>query len=216
MRSGGNQYPSSSSSLIPSLRSTASRSMGVPVSRPTAANEARMAGRELISVMSRSNPTGPRPLSPMITDSTSWTGRDRPAAEHLPAAVECLAHCPASPGYCAVMTWEKLLAYCLAKPGAWQDEPWEGDVVAKVGGKIFAFLGSGDTPSVGLKCGASREAADEWLARYPDDASVMAYIGRSGWNTLRTGGAIPDDELLEAIDASYSAIVSKLPKKDRP
>ena len=53
-------------------------------------------------------------------------------------------------------------------------------------------------------------------ARYPDDASVMAYIGRSGWNTLRTGGAIPDDELLAAIDASYSAIVSKLPKKDRP
>jgi predicted DNA-binding protein (MmcQ/YjbR family) len=42
------------------------------------------------------------------------------------------------------MTWETLLAYCLAKPGGWQDEPWEGD------------------------------------------------------------------------DASYSAIVSKLPKKDRP
>jgi predicted DNA-binding protein (MmcQ/YjbR family) len=108
------------------------------------------------------------------------------------------------------MTWEELLAYCLAKPGAWQDEPWEGDVVVK----IFAFLGSGT--SVGLKCGASREAADEWLLRYPDDASVMAYIGRSGWNTLRIGGAIPDDELTEAIDASYATIVSKLPKKDRP
>ena len=36
------------------------------------------------------------------------------------------------------------LDYCLAKPGAWQDEPWEGDVVAKVGDKIFAFLGSAD------------------------------------------------------------------------
>ncbi len=34
------------------------------------------------------------------------------------------------------MTWEDLPAYRLAKPGAWQDEPWEGDVVAKVGGKI--------------------------------------------------------------------------------
>ena len=112
------------------------------------------------------------------------------------------------------MTWEDLVAYCLAKPGAWQDEPWDGDLVAKVGGKIFAFLGSGG--SVGLKCGAGRDAADEWLARYPDDASVMAYIGRSGWNMLRVSGAIPDDELLEAIDASYSAIVSKLPKKDRP
>jgi predicted DNA-binding protein (MmcQ/YjbR family) len=29
------------------------------------------------------------------------------------------------------MRRESLLAYCLAKPGAWQDEPWEGDVVAK-------------------------------------------------------------------------------------
>jgi predicted DNA-binding protein (MmcQ/YjbR family) len=44
----------------------------------------------------------------------------------------------------------------------------------------------------------------------------MAYIGRSGWNSLRIGGAIPDDELLEAIDASYDVVVSKLPKKDRP
>jgi predicted DNA-binding protein (MmcQ/YjbR family) len=44
----------------------------------------------------------------------------------------------------------------------------------------------------------------------------MAYIGRSGWNTLRIGGTIPGEELLEAIDASYSAIVSKLSKKDRP
>jgi predicted DNA-binding protein (MmcQ/YjbR family) len=44
----------------------------------------------------------------------------------------------------------------------------------------------------------------------------MAYIGRSGWNTLRIGGGIPDDELLEAVDSSYDAIVAKLPKKDRP
>jgi len=35
------------------------------------------------------------------------------------------------------MTWYELLAYCLAKPGAWQDEPWEGDVVAKVGQKVL-------------------------------------------------------------------------------
>ena len=112
------------------------------------------------------------------------------------------------------MTWDDVLTYCLAKPGAWPDEPWEGDLVVKVGARIFAFLGS--ETSVGVKCGASREAADEWVLRYPDDASVMAYIGRSGWNTLRIGGAIPDDELIEAVDASYAAIVSKLPKKDRP
>ena len=112
------------------------------------------------------------------------------------------------------MTPEELLSHCLAKPGAWQDEPWEGDLVVKVGPKIFAFLGSGT--SVGVKCGRSRDEADEWLARYPADASVMAYIGRSGWNTLRLGGAIPDEEILDAVDTSYEAVVSKLPRKDRP
>jgi predicted DNA-binding protein (MmcQ/YjbR family) len=114
------------------------------------------------------------------------------------------------------MTREELLAHCLAKPGAWLDQPWEDDVVVKVGSRIFAFLGSPESGTVGVKCGPTREAADEWLLHYPEDASVMAYIGRSGWNTLRIGGAIPDDELLEAVDASYDTVVSKLPKRERP
>lgn len=116
------------------------------------------------------------------------------------------------------MTREELISYCLGKPGAWPDEPWEGDVVAKVGPKIFAFLGSASEAGVrvGVKCAATRDSADEWLARYPRDAFVMAYIGRSGWNTLRVGGAIPDDEIREAIDLSYDMVVSRLPVKDRP
>jgi predicted DNA-binding protein (MmcQ/YjbR family) len=68
----------------------------------------------------------------------------------------------------------RALAHCLSKPGAWQDEPWEGDTVVKVGPKIFAFLGSGD------------------------------------------GGAIPDDEVVDAVDESYRMIVAKLAKRDRP
>jgi hypothetical protein len=73
-----------------------------------------------------------------------------------------------------------------------------------------------DPREVGVKCAATRDAADEWLKLYPDDAAVMAYIGRSGWNTLRFGGAIPDDEVLDAVEESYRMIVAKLPKKDRP
>jgi predicted DNA-binding protein (MmcQ/YjbR family) len=108
----------------------------------------------------------------------------------------------------------ELLEHCLAKPGAWQDEPWEGDVVAKVSDKIFAFLGGGQ--SVGIKCGNNRDEADELIASYPDDVSVMAYIGRSGWNTVRLGGKVPDDEILELVDASYRTVVAKLPKSRRP
>jgi predicted DNA-binding protein (MmcQ/YjbR family) len=114
------------------------------------------------------------------------------------------------------MNAEDVVAYCLAKPGAWEDQPWEGDTVAKVHTKIFAFMGSGDPPTVGVKCGATRDEADEWLQRYPEDASVMAYIGRSGWNTLLVGGAIPDDEIRDAVDTSYDLVVARLPKKHRP
>jgi predicted DNA-binding protein (MmcQ/YjbR family) len=111
------------------------------------------------------------------------------------------------------VTRDELLAYCLAKPGAWRDQPWEGDYVAKVADKIFAFTGES---TVGVKAGANREEADEWLRQYPDDASVMAYIGRSGWNSLRTDGAIPDEELRDAVDTSYELVVAKLPKSRRP
>ena len=109
-------------------------------------------------------------------------------------------------------------AHCLAKPGAWPDNPWGHEhPVIKVGpgerGKIFAFLGAS---GVGIKGGPSREAADEWLLRFPDDASVMAYIGRSGWNDLRLNGAIEDDELCEAVDESYALVVGKLARKYRP
>jgi predicted DNA-binding protein (MmcQ/YjbR family) len=89
-------------------------------------------------------------------------------------------------------------------------------VVVKVGSKIFAFLGSAQGSTIGLKCAPTREAADEWLLRYPEDASVMPYIGRFGWNSLAFGGAISDAEIIEAVDASYAAVLSKLPKRERP
>ena len=125
---------------------------------------------------------------------------------------------PVSASYVDPVDVHDLLEYCLAKPGAWPDDPWDHEhPVVKVGpgghGKIFAFLGA---DSVGVKAGATREVADEWLHRYPGDATVMAYIGRSGWNTLALSGAIPDDELLEAVDESYAAVVARLPRKHRP
>ena len=99
-------------------------------------------------------------------------------------------------------------------PGAWPDSPWgEDHLVFKVHEKIFVFLGQN---GLGVKAGATRDVADEWLDRYPEDASVMAYIGRSGWNDLALGGAIPDDELLEAVEESYRLVVGRLPKKPRP
>lgn len=110
-------------------------------------------------------------------------------------------------------TADEVRGHCLHKPGAWLDEPWEGDTVVKVGDKIFAFLGA---ESVGVKCGRGRAEADEWIAEFPDDVTVMSYIGRHGWNTLRLGGEIPTDALVEAIDTSYDLVVAGLPRSQRP
>ncbi|HEY2764945.1 MAG TPA: MmcQ/YjbR family DNA-binding protein [Pseudonocardiaceae bacterium] len=111
------------------------------------------------------------------------------------------------------MNPDEVAGYCYAKPGAVPDQPWAGDPVAKVGGKIFAFLGGG---RLGVKCGPTAEAAAEWRQRYPDAVSVMPYIGRYGWNTVALDGTVPDDEVIELVDASYDDVVARLPKAKRP
>lgn len=44
----------------------------------------------------------------------------------------------------------------------------------------------------------------------------MPYIGRYGWNTVTLDGRIDVDGLFELIDASYDAVVARLPRKYRP
>jgi predicted DNA-binding protein (MmcQ/YjbR family) len=111
------------------------------------------------------------------------------------------------------MRHEDLVAYCLSKPGAVEDEPWEGDPVAKVGGKVFAFLGGG---GLGVKCGRDADEAAELRQRFPDSVTKSAYIGQHGWNRITLDGAIDDDELRELVDTSYDMVVAKLPKRLRP
>jgi predicted DNA-binding protein (MmcQ/YjbR family) len=111
---------------------------------------------------------------------------------------------------------DELVAYCLAKPGATEDYPWgDEELVAKVGGKGFAFIWlAGGT--VGVKCGRDSAEAAGWRERYPESITQSGYIGRYGWNTVRLDGDVPDDEICELVDASYDAIVARLPKSKRP
>jgi predicted DNA-binding protein (MmcQ/YjbR family) len=111
---------------------------------------------------------------------------------------------------------DEVIAYCLAKPGAEESYPFgEHELVAKVGGKGFAFVGLAEA-TVAVKCAPTAEQASELRDRYPEDVRTTGYIGRYGWNTVTLDGAVPAGELRELLDASYAAAVSKLPKSKRP
>ena len=112
------------------------------------------------------------------------------------------------------MNRNELVAYCLAMPGAEETYPWgEEELVVKVGGKGFVFIGSG---TVSVKCGRDSAEAAEWRDRYPAAITVSHYTGRYGWNSVDLTGGVPDDELRELVDASYDAAVAALPKSRRP
>lgn len=114
------------------------------------------------------------------------------------------------------MTRDELIAYCLAKPGVEETYPWgEGELVAKVGGKAFAFIGMAGG-GMSVKCGRTAIEAAEWRDRYPEAITSSAYVGRYGWNSVDTTGPVPDDELRELVDLSYEAIVAALPRSRRP
>ena len=59
---------------------------------------------------------------------------------------------------------DALESFALDLPGAFADMPWEGDVVAKVGKKIFVFFGTGDPPAISVKL---PESADHALSTSP-------------------------------------------------
>ncbi len=113
----------------------------------------------------------------------------------------------------ARMDRDELIAYCLAKPGAEETYPFgEDDVVAKVGGKMFALVNLAlDRGGLMVKCGRDAEDARSWRDRFPAAVLVAPYLGRYGWNRVSLTGIVPVDDVLEMVDVSYDSVVSRLP-----
>jgi predicted DNA-binding protein (MmcQ/YjbR family) len=110
---------------------------------------------------------------------------------------------------------KQLRAHALKHAEAWADEPWPGDHVAKVGKKIFAFLGGeGSDVSLGVKLPRSL-----LFARAQKFVQKMGYgMDKSGWVAARFGKGekIPLDLLRSWIDESYETVAATaLPKRKR-
>lgn len=110
----------------------------------------------------------------------------------------------------------ELERFALQLPGAFRDTPWEGDAVAKVGKKIFVFLGSGEEPRISVKL---PESAAHALS-VPGGVPTSYGLGKHGWCTVPVGTLdTPVDLLVDWIEESYRTIApKKLVKEldDRP
>ncbi|WP_146345547.1 MmcQ/YjbR family DNA-binding protein [Falsiphaeobacter marinintestinus] len=105
------------------------------------------------------------------------------------------------------MTRAIVNAICATFPGAEISDPWGGGHDAwKIGGKMFASIGTMDT-------GVSVKTPDVETATMLIDAGVgekAAYFHRS-WIHLPWG--VAEDELRHRLEASYDIVRSGLTKK---
>ena len=109
---------------------------------------------------------------------------------------------------------EALRDYLLQKNGSAEETPFGPDaLVFKVAGKMFALVAWEETPlRITLKCDPSDALAlrDQYEAVQPG-----YYMNKRHWNTVTLDSSIPDGEVLEMIDESYTLVVAGMPKAAR-
>jgi len=102
-------------------------------------------------------------------------------------------------------TRASILKFALTLPGAWEDHPWE-ETVAKVGKKIFVFLGGPGSAGMAVKL-------DESLAGAlgVKGAKPTAYgLGKAGWVDVPFGpDAPPLGVLKDWVEESYRRVATK-------
>jgi predicted DNA-binding protein (MmcQ/YjbR family) len=99
-------------------------------------------------------------------------------------------------------------AFALSFPGAWEDHPW-GESVAKVGKKVFVFLGKPSGKSLGLSVKLPTSGFEALELPFTEPTGYG--LGKGGWVTASfgSGDEIPVEILKTWIEESYRAIAPK-------
>lgn len=112
------------------------------------------------------------------------------------------------------MNIEEIRAYCLSKPQATEDFPFdETTLVFRVKNKIFACIGLDNPDWFCMKC--DPDYAIELRDRYPAITGAWHW-NKKYWNQVATReGDISDRLVRQLIDHAYDEVVKKLPRKLR-
>lgn len=111
------------------------------------------------------------------------------------------------------MNIESFREYCILKPGATEDFPFDETLLAfRVKNHIFACI-SLDNPNLAtMKCDPeyALELRDKYLAVEP-----AFHWNKKFWNQIWFNRDVDDEMLKQLVDHSYNEVVKKLPKKER-
>jgi len=108
------------------------------------------------------------------------------------------------------MNLEWVRQYCMALPHTTETVQWGGDLVFKIGGKMYAV--------------AALEPGDHWLSFKcsPEDFAELVecegvipapYLARAQWVALQTEDAVKAAELKRLLRQAYDLVFAKLTRK---
>src|SRR3954449_5216466 len=108
------------------------------------------------------------------------------------------------------MNAEWVRKYCMALPHTTETVQWGGNLVFKIGGRMYAM--------------AELEPGDHWLAFKcsPEDFAELVeregvipapYMARAQWVALQTDDAVKTAELKRLLRQAYDLVFARLTKK---
>ena len=112
------------------------------------------------------------------------------------------------------MHLDELRDYCLAKKGAWEDQPFGPDaLVFKVRKKMFAITNLERMPTgVGVKCDPEQAPL---LREQFEGVTTGPYLNGKHWNLVLLQSDVPSDAIRRFVDMSYALVVAGMTKKER-
>lgn len=101
-----------------------------------------------------------------------------------------------------------LRSFALGLPKTTEDFPW-GETVFKVRGKVFVFMGHGDSQEIGFS--VKLPGSGPIVLGLPSATPTGYGLGKSGWVsiTFAPGEVPPLDALCAWIEESYRAVAPK-------